>query len=269
MTLAAAVEREAPAADGVIFSRVSKHFGDGLKATLALDDVSMVARRGQFITLIGPSGCGKSTLLRIAAGLVEADQGDVTIFGETVETAQRNKHIGFVPQSPALLPWRTVLENVQLPLQVNRRNKPTVGRAAAEILDSVGLGAVLDRRPYELSGGMQQRVAIARAFAIEPAVLLMDEPFSALDEFTREVLRQQLLALWEHDQKTVIFVTHSVGEAVLLSDVVVVMSAGPGRIRSLVEVDLPRPRREETGLTTEFIEIERRVRAELRRSWAA
>jgi NitT/TauT family transport system ATP-binding protein len=267
VSLAAPVIRRPPVEEGVIFDQVSKRFGDTGSGVHALDDVTLAVRRGEFVTLIGPSGCGKSTLLRIAAGLVRADRGEVTIFGETVESATLNKHIGFVPQAPALLPWRTVLDNVRLPLQVNRRNGRRETANPVDILEAVGLGAVLHRRPNELSGGMQQRVAIARAFAFDPSVLLMDEPFSALDELTREVLRHVLLELWERDQKTVIFVTHSVLEAVLLSDVVAVMSAQPGRIRAVVPVGLPRPRAEDIELTTDFLEVERRVRAELRGGW--
>jgi NitT/TauT family transport system ATP-binding protein len=258
--------RRAPLGDGVIFEGVTKRFGTRQSGTLALDDVTLSVRRGEFVTLIGPSGCGKSTLLRIAAGLTQADAGAITIFGEEIETAMLNKHIGLVPQAPALLPWRTVLENVQLPLQVNRRHGGEV-RDPVEILEAFGLGGALDKRPAQLSGGMQQRVAIARAFAFDPPLLLMDEPFSALDEFTREILRHELLEIWERHQKTVIFVTHSVAEAVLLSDSIVVMSAQPGRVRSIVPVELARPRGEEIELAPEFVEVERRVRAELRGGW--
>lgn len=250
---------------------VSKHFGSRGETATVLDDVSLSVGRGRFVTLIGPSGCGKSTLLRIVAGLLEADSGEVSIFGESVHSACANKHIGFVPQTPALLPWRSVLENVRLPLQVNKTaNAPESGEATRDpvaILEAFGLGGVLDRRPAQLSGGMQQRVAIARAFAFDPAILLMDEPFSALDELTREVLRHELLDLWGAHRKTVLFVTHSVTEAVVLSDEIVVMSAQPGRIRAVVPVDLPRPRGELVELTDDFRDLERRVRLELRGGW--
>ena len=256
--------------DGLVLRRVSKSYESGRGATLALDDVSLVVGRAQFVTIIGPSGCGKSTLLRIAAGLVRADSGEVSIFGEDPRAACANKHIGFVPQSPALLPWRTVLENVRLPLLVNRRATRGVPgdagglRDPADILAAFGLGEVLDKRPAQLSGGMQQRVAIARAFVFDPAVLLMDEPFSALDELTREVIRYELLDLWSTRRTTVLFVTHSVTEAVALSDAVVVMSPQPGRVSALVPVDIPRPRGELVELTEDFRAIERRVRLELR-----
>ena len=197
------------------------------------------------MTLIGPSGCGKSTLLRVVAGLERPDTGGISIFGENPEHARRSKHIGFVPQALALLPWRTVLENARLPLEVNRSagsGRPKPARDPAEVLIALGLGDVLDRRPAELSGGMRQRVAIARAFAHEPAVLLMDEPFSSLDELTGEVLRHELLQLWQATGTTVLFVSHSVSEAVLLSDEVVVMTHAPGRVATLIEVTLERPR---------------------------
>jgi NitT/TauT family transport system ATP-binding protein len=255
-----------PAA-GVIFDRVGKSFGERTDRTVALDGVTLSVPRGHFVTLIGPSGCGKSTLLRIASGLVDADSGTVAIFGESVAQAKRHKRIGFVPQSPALLPWRSVLENVTLPLEVNRRDHGAGRRDPVALLQAVGLGDVLDRRPDQLSGGMQQRVAIARAFVHDPSLLVMDEPFSALDELTREVVRRQLLDLWAEDQKTVLFVTHSVQEAVLLSDVVVVMSTRPGRVRALVPVALPRPRDESVEFGEAFGEIEREVRSELRAGW--
>lgn len=259
----------APRPDGLALRAVSKAYRSGRDVTVAVDDVSLTVERGQFVTIIGPSGCGKSTLLRIVAGLVAADAGEVSIFGEDVRAACVNKHIGFVPQSPALLPWRTVLDNVRLPLQVNRRAPRAAGgegaaRDPAEILAAFGLGGALDMRPAQLSGGMQQRVAIARAFAFDPAILLMDEPFSALDELTREVIRYELLDLWSTRRTTVLFVTHSVTEAVALSDAVVVMSPQPGRVSALVPVDIPRPRGELVELTEDFRAIERRVRLELR-----
>jgi NitT/TauT family transport system ATP-binding protein len=254
---------------GVVFRGVSKKYGEPGRSKFALRNVDLVVERGRFVTLIGPSGCGKSTLLRIAAGLVDADSGDVSIFGQSVTSATAAKQVGFVSQSPALLPWRSVLDNVRLPLQVNRRADVTSRklRAPEEILAMVGLGDVLEKRPAQLSGGMQQRVSIARAFAFDPEVLLMDEPFSALDEFTREVMRFELLRLWSTDYKTVLFVTHSVAEAVLLSDLVVVMSASPGEIRSVIPVELPRPREEFIDLTTEFRKLERQVRMDLKRGW--
>jgi NitT/TauT family transport system ATP-binding protein len=236
------------------------------------------------VTLIGPSGCGKSTLLRIVAGLLEPDRGTVEIFGRTPRQATTDKQIGYVPQSPALLPWRTAIGNVRLPLQVNRgadrrraardaaaRSRSGERGAAATTTDEavallrdVGLGDALHKYPAEMSGGMQQRVAIARAFALAPPLLVMDEPFSALDELTRESLRHQLLELWHAHQTTVLFVTHSVAEAVTLSDTVVVMSPHPGRVAGTVPIGLGRPRPEGIEDTPPFHEAEAALRHLLR-----
>ncbi len=255
---------EACAADRLVVARVSRRFGAGSRSRRVLADVTLRVPRGRFVSIVGPSGCGKSTLLRIVAGLLEPDSGSVAIFGEAPHEACARKHVGFLAQSPALLPWRSALDNVRLGLEVNRRaRREGSGRNPRALLEVMGLGAVADRRPAELSGGMQQRVALARALAFEPTLLLMDEPFSALDELTRERLRHELLRLWEADQKTVLFVTHSVTEAVLLSDAVVVMGAHPGRLRALVQVDLPRPRDAAVESSDAFLAIERAVRAEL------
>jgi len=284
---------------GLEVDQVSKGFPTADGYVLVLDRVSLQVQRGRFMTLIGPTGCGKSTLLRVIAGLLRADSGTVSIFGESPSKATAAKHVGFVPQSPALLPWRTVLDNVRLPFEVNkaadaRRNgaraqsdesdeavrsdeadEADEGGAAStgprnarsdpvKVLESFGLADVLTRKPGQLSMGMQQRVAIARAFVFDPAILLMDEPFSALDELTREHQRHELLDVWQSDRKTVLFVTHSVAEAVTLGDYVAVMSGKPGRITANIEVDLPRPRGRFLETTEEFYEVERRVRAELR-----
>ncbi len=256
--------------DAVVLRDVSKSFQTRGEPVCALAGVDLTVGRGKFVTLIGPSGCGKSTLLRVVAGLVEADAGEVSIFGESARRACAQKHVGFVPQTPALLPWRTVLDNVRLPLQVNRLASAgrVPSRRPAEILEAVGLGGVLDRHPNELSGGMPQRVAIARAFAFDPAILVMDEPFSSLDEMTREVLRSELLGLWQDRRTTVLFVTHSVAEAIVLSDAVVVLSGPPGRIQAVVPVDLPRPRRDLVELTEDYHALERRIRLELRGAWS-
>jgi len=248
---------------GLVVNRVTKAY-DG-SGPPALRDISLTVAPGSFVTIIGPSGCGKSTLLRILAGLEHQDSGSVSIFGESVDRARENKHIGYVPQSLALLPWRSVLDNVRLPLQIGRNIAAREGdRDPEEILRAFGLGDVLNRRPAELSGGMRQRVAIARVFALAPAVLLMDEPFSSLDEMTSEVLRHELLTLWQNNRTTVVFVTHSVSEAVLLSDEVVVMSPSPGEIREVIEIDLDRPRDNLVEITPAFHEFERRVRLSLR-----
>jgi NitT/TauT family transport system ATP-binding protein len=229
-----------------------------------LDDLSLSIRRGEFVSLIGPSGCGKTTLLNLAAGLLVADSGEVSLFGAPVARAAADKQIGFVPQSPALLPWRSVLDNVLLPLQVNRSARPETAPDPIGLLTSLGLGDALHRKPHELSGGMQQRVAIARAFVFDPQVLLMDEPFAAVDELTRESLRHELLGVWQASQKTVLFVTHSVAEAVYLSDRVVVMSAVTHGVQRVLDIPLPRPRGDLVETTADFLELERELRLELR-----
>jgi len=208
----------------------------------ALDKINLSIEQGKFISLLGPSGCGKSTLLRIIGGLVEADSGMVTIGNKTPREAQKSKSFAFVPQSPALFPWRTILQNMYLPHEVNKEAKEHDEHRLdpLHMLKAVGLESVAQHYPGELSGGMQQRVGIARAFSTGAPILLMDEPFSALDEINRENMRYQLLDIWEKHQKTVIFVTHSIREAVLLSDEVVVMS--PGKIEQSLQIDLPRPR---------------------------
>lgn len=262
-----AASEVSPTKDRLVIDRVSKAFGQGKDRVVVLENASLTVDRGQFVAVIGPSGCGKTTMLRIVAGLLTVDRGEVSIFGEGVTRAIEAKHIGFVPQSPALLPWRSVLDNVRLPLQLNKRANEGGDRSTidpVEILTAFGLGHVLKRRPAELSGGMQQRVAIARAFVFDPPILLMDEPFAAVDELTRESLRYELLSIWQSNMKTVIFVTHSIPEAIALSDVVVVMSANPGRIQKIVQIPLRRPRGDLLETTAEFHELEREVRLAIR-----
>ncbi len=250
---------------GVRVSNVSKSFGaDGARVKV-LDDVSLTIGMGEFVSVIGPSGCGKSTLLKVVAGLIDADGGKVEIDGSTVRAAAADKRIGLVPQSPALLPWRTVLDNVRLPLTVNRRaNAGRAIRDPKELLASFGLGHAMQKYPGQLSGGMQQRAAIARAFVFDPAIMLMDEPFSALDEMNRDLQRIALLDFWQSNRKAVMFVTHSVPEAIMLSDRIVVMAAHPGRIAEVIDVNLPRPRTEEAYATDEFRDLEAVVRGALR-----
>jgi NitT/TauT family transport system ATP-binding protein len=231
----------------------------------ALYDIDLAIHRGEFFTVVGPSGAGKSTLLRVLAGLVKPDAGQVSIFGEAPRDASRSKHLGWVPQSPALLPWRNVLDNVRLPLQVNRRANGTNGLDPVDILARVGLDGATKLLPAQLSGGMRQRVAIARAFAVAPAVLLMDEPFASLDELTRESVAHQLLELWQAEQRTVVFVTHSVAEAVVLSDRVAVM--GDGRLAPPIEVTLPRPRPVGVEDTPRFHKLVHALRAQLKAAY--
>lgn len=234
---------------------------------LALSSADLEVGRGKFVTLIGRSGCGKSTLLHLVAGIDQPDEGEISIFGESVERARQAKHIGYVPQSLALLPWRTVLDNVRLPLQLNRSTMPASGaqpeRDPVEVLTLLGLGSAVHRYPAQLSGGMRQRVAIARALVHQPAVLLMDEPFSALDELTSEVLRHELLTVWQARETTVLFVSHSISEAVLLSDQVVVMTPAPGRVATTIDVTLERPRGNLIEVSAQFREVEREVRLAL------
>jgi NitT/TauT family transport system ATP-binding protein len=234
---------------------VRKAYGEGPSATVALDGVSLAVEAGSFVSLIGPSGCGKSTLLRLAAGLEAPDEGSVRVHGAAPREAAAAKLIGLVPQVPALLPWLSVVKNVTLPLKVNRRaaqrrarfgDLGPGGRAEypadpLELLRMVGLGEVAHKLPAELSGGMAQRAAIVRALGLRPDVLLMDEPFSALDELTRESLQDLLLDLWGELKTTVVFVTHSIAEAVRMSDVVLVMGP-PGRVTASVPIGLDRPR---------------------------
>lgn len=206
---------------------------------VALDDVTLTVDAGRFVSIIGPSGCGKSTLLRLVAGLEDPDAGSVSVQGRTPHQAAAEKMLGFVPQHPALLPWLSVLKNVSLPARMNKRHNRELPDMR-ELLTRAGLADAMHLKPGQLSGGMRQRAALVRAFGLRPDVLLLDEPFSALDEFTRESVQTQLLDLWSDLGATVLFVTHSIGEAVRLSDTVVVM--GPGRITDVIDIDLPRPR---------------------------
>jgi NitT/TauT family transport system ATP-binding protein len=280
-------------ASAIELNGVRKVYGDRTPGgeTVALSDITLTLAPGAFVSLIGPSGCGKSTLLRIAAGLEAPDEGTVRVHGVLPDDAAAAKLIGFVPQSPALLPWLSVLGNVTLPQKVNRgaarrrerfpdlasregsepaaRGPAEARRYTRELLRKAGLGDVEDKLPGQLSGGMQQRVAIVRALGLRPDVLLMDEPFSSLDEFTRESLQDQLLSLWEELGITVLFVTHSVAEAVRMSDAVVVMAPHPGRISVSVDIALPRPRDQRTLAARQFHDYEDHVRALLGRAWRA
>jgi NitT/TauT family transport system ATP-binding protein len=209
-----------------------------------LDGVDLTVEGGRFVSLLGPSGCGKSTLLKILGGLMQPTSGTVSIGGRAAAEAVRERQVGLVFQQPTLLPWRNATKNAAFlrDLIGGRREREAARSRAREMLELVGLGDAGDRLPSELSGGMAQRVAIARALTLNPEILLMDEPFGALDAITRDQMNERLLEIWERTRKTVLFVTHSISEALFLSDEIHVMSSGPGRIRERLEVDLPRPR---------------------------
>lgn len=231
----------------------------------ALDNINLDVQQGEFVSFIGPSGCGKSTLLRIIGDLLEPTSGTVTVNGKPAAQARKDRDYGMVFQNATLYDWRTVGRNVQLPLEVMRYPKPERERRAREMLNLVELSEFENKYPWQLSGGMQQRVSIARALAFEPEILLMDEPFGALDEMTRERMNNELLSIWARMKNmSVIFVTHSIAEAVYLSSRIVVMSPRPGRIAEIIDVPLPRPRGPETRDMDEFFHLSSRVRAALR-----
>jgi len=207
---------------------------------VAIENFSLTINEGEFIVIVGPSGCGKSTLLDILSGLSKADSGNIFIDGKVVTGPALDR--GFVMQGYALFPWRTVRKNIEFGLELKKIDKKERGKISQEFIDLVGLTGFEERYPHELSGGMRQRVAIARSLAYDPEVLLMDEPFAAVDSQTRETLQDELMSIWQKTNKTIIFVTHSIEEAVLLADKVVVMSKNPGTIKEVVDINLPRPR---------------------------
>jgi NitT/TauT family transport system ATP-binding protein len=244
----------------LVATDISMDFGSPVKV---LDEVSLRIRAGQFVSIVGPSGCGKTTLLRICAGLLAPTSGTVSI-GD--QGRPEPKDLGLVLQRPALLPWRSVLENVLLPAKILGLRGPAIVERAHELIEMVGLAGSELKRPSQLSGGMQQRVAIARALLHDPGLLLLDEPFGALDAITREQLNAELQAICRREQKTTLLVTHGVDEAIFLSDTVVVMGRNPGRIAGIVPVDLPRPRRWEDR-SADFGRLEREVREALGRAY--
>ncbi len=226
----------------------------------ALNHINLDIKKGEFIALLGPSGCGKTTLLRTIADLLEPTSGKVRISGMTPKEIRLQQKFGIVFQNPVLFEWRTVKKNVELPLEIMYWSKVERKKQADRMLELVGLTKFADHYPKQLSGGMQQRVGIARAFGIKPNILLMDEPFSALDEFTKEKLHDDLLKIWRETNKTVIFVTHNIQEAVYLSDKVCVLSPHPGRLSAVVEIDLPRPRTIGMRDSIQFTELVAKVR---------
>jgi NitT/TauT family transport system ATP-binding protein len=232
--------RPTTAVDGIVLQGVRKVFGQGEDAVIAVDGVDLEFGAGEFVSIVGPSGCGKSTLLRLIVGLTPVSAGRISIFGRQVQGPVTD--CGIVFQQPVLLDWRTVIDNVLFNIDM-RGLDPAAYRPNAEaLLETVGLGEFMTKRPYELSGGMKQRAAIARALVHEPPLLMMDEPFGALDALTREQMRLDLERVWLATEKTVIFITHSIDEAVLLSDRVVVMTPRPGRLETILDIPLDRPR---------------------------
>jgi NitT/TauT family transport system ATP-binding protein len=246
----------------VALAGVTKQFGkDGVTA---LQEVDLEIRPGEFISLIGPSGCGKSTLLRVVGDLIQPTSGTVEVNGKTAARARADRDYGIVFQDAVLFEWRTVAKNIGLPLELAGWSRERRRERVQEMLELVELTGFESHHPWQLSGGMQQRVSIARALSFDPALLLMDEPFGALDEMTRERLNLELLRIWQASGSTVIFVTHSISEAVFLSTRVVVMSPRPGRITGIVEIDLPQPRSGRTREEPRFAELIRDVRRTLR-----
>jgi len=243
---------------------VGKTFGTGEAAVTALESVDLTIAQGEFVSLIGPSGCGKSTLLRLIGDLTQPTTGSLTINGKPAARARLDRDYGMVFQAPVLMDWRTITKNIELPLEIMGFPPDERRRRAADLLKLVELEAFADRHPWQLSGGMQQRVAIARALSFDPKLLLMDEPFGALDEMTRERMNAELMSIWRRTGTTIVFVTHSIPEAVFLSTRVVVMSARPGRIAQVVDIDLPAERSVETRESERYFRLVTRVREALR-----
>ena len=247
---------------------VQKTFDTAAARTVALQEIDLAITSGEFVSLIGPSGCGKSTLLRIIGDLTQPTVGSVEVSGKPAAQARRARDYGMVFQAPVLFDWRTIEANVQLPLEIVGLPRGERERRAREMLALVELGDFARHRPWQLSGGMQQRAAIARALALEPRLLLMDEPFGALDEMTRERMNDELLRVWERTGTTIVFVTHSIPEAVFLSSRIAVMSPRPGQISQFIDVDLPRPRTDATRELDRYFELVTEVREALRTTHA-
>ena len=243
----------------IVVSSLEKTYATrGRTQVQALAGISVEIGTGEFITIVGQSGCGKTTLLKILAGLLQRSAGSVTLRGQPVDEPSRD--IGIVFQDPVLLPWRTVFDNVMLPVEVLGLDRKSSAKRGMDLLGLVGLRGFEEKYPHELSGGMRQRVAIARALVHDPSLLLMDEPFGALDAMTREFMNLELLRIWKESGKTIVFITHSIPDAAFLADRVIVMSARPGRIKEIVEVTLPRPRDLDMMASDDFGVYTRRIR---------
>jgi NitT/TauT family transport system ATP-binding protein len=239
---------------------ISVRFFTERRSVTAIEGLSLDVAAGEFLTLLGPSGCGKSTLLRVVADLIKPNRGDIHVLGAAPQVARARRDIGFVFQDAALLPWRTAIQNVELPLEI-ARGKARAGRATPrELLELVGLKGREDAYPHEMSGGMRQRVAIARALVSDPKMLLMDEPFGALDEITRDRLNEELRRVWKELNLTTLFVTHSIYEAAFLGQRVLMLAANPGRVREIVPVTLPEDRTLDIRETREFVELAAHLR---------
>ena len=258
------VQTEASVREMIAVRHLTKRFGSSNAPVVALDDIGFSVNEGELVVVVGPSGCGKSTLLRILAGLLPQSQGEAFLHGTPITGPRRD--IGVVFQAPVLFPWRSVLGNALLPVDVQRLGRDRLRERAMDLLKLVGLAGFEHRFPWELSGGMQQRVALVRALIYDPALLLMDEPFGALDAMTREQMNQELQRIWMERRKTVLFITHSIGEAVYLADRVLVMTPRPGRIADVLKIDLPRPRGLEVMNTPEFGAYVKRIRGGLNAS---
>lgn len=244
----------------ISLNNVSKVYHTNKSEIVALNDVTLNIEKGEFVSLVGPSGCGKTTLLRMIADLIEPSSGKIEIEHMSPKDARMQRKYGMVFQSPVLYEWRTIRKNVELPLEIMKVNKEDRMVRAEKMLELVGLSKFAGHYPHELSGGMQQRVGIARALAIKPEILLMDEPFSALDEFTKEKLHEDLLRIWNKTNKTIIFVTHNIAEAVFLSDKICVLSPSPGRLSRVVDINLSRPRTNAIKTSKEFNDLVEEVR---------
>jgi NitT/TauT family transport system ATP-binding protein len=254
-------------AAAVSIRQVSKTFGEG--GTTALSGIDLEIQPGEFISLIGPSGCGKSTLLRVIGDLIEPSSGEALVGGKPAHRARLDRDYGMVFQEATLMDWRTIRKNVSLPLEMMGWERQRRDERVRELLQLVELTGFEDHHPWQLSGGMQQRVAIARALSFSPSLILMDEPFGALDEMTRDRMNIELLRIWEATGATVVFVTHSIAEAVFLSSRIVVMSARPGRVQRVVDVGLQYPRTNDTREDPRFFELATEVRELLRESHGA